>query len=88
MLPPLGAGAGKAYGNGQLSRWRRIVLCPNSRQPVLGRRKLTLNATICRSVINVASICGLYLAAAMLVPAFTDLYFRHDEWRVFALSVY
>lgn len=22
----------------------------------------------------------------MLVPAFTDLYFRHDEWRVFALS--
>jgi trk system potassium uptake protein TrkH len=45
-----------------------------------------LNATICRSVINVASICGLYLAAAMLVPAFTDLYFRHDEWRVFALS--
>lgn len=45
-----------------------------------------MNATICRSVINVASICGLYLAAAMLVPAFTDLYFRHDEWRVFALS--
>jgi trk system potassium uptake protein TrkH len=45
-----------------------------------------LNATICRSVINVASICGLYLAAAMLVPAFTDLYFRYDEWKVFALS--
>jgi len=45
-----------------------------------------LNATIYRSVINIASICGLYLATAMLVPAFTDLYFRHADWKVFALS--
>jgi trk system potassium uptake protein TrkH len=45
-----------------------------------------LNATIYRSAINIAATSGLYLAAAMLVPAFVDLYYGHPDWQVFVLS--
>ena len=45
-----------------------------------------MNATVYRSAINIAAICGLYLAAAMLVPAAVDLYFGHRDWQVFLLS--
>jgi len=45
-----------------------------------------VNATVYRSAINIAAICGLYLAAAMLVPAAVDLYFGHRDWQVFLLS--
>lgn len=45
-----------------------------------------MNATIYRSVINIAAVCGLYLAGAMLLPAFVDLYYRHGDWKVFLLS--
>ena len=47
-----------------------------------------LNATIYRSAINITAICGLYLAAAMFVPAFIDLYYGHRDWQVFALSAF
>ena len=45
-----------------------------------------MNATIYRSAINIAATCGLYLAAAMLVPAFVDIYYGHKDWQVFVLS--
>jgi trk system potassium uptake protein TrkH len=45
-----------------------------------------LNATIYRAVVNIAAICGLYLAAAMLVPALVDIYYGHRDWKVFMLS--
>ena len=47
-----------------------------------------MNATIYRSAINIAAICGLYLSAAMLIPAFIDLYYGHRDWQVFALSAF
>jgi len=45
-----------------------------------------VNATIYHSVINIAATCGLYLAGAMLVPAFVDIYYGHKDWEVFVLS--
>ncbi|HEV7250388.1 MAG TPA: TrkH family potassium uptake protein [Shinella sp.] len=45
-----------------------------------------MNATIYRAVVNIAAICGLYLAAAMLVPALVDIYYGHRDWKVFMLS--
>ena len=45
-----------------------------------------MSATIYRSVINIAAISGLYLAAAMFVPAFADFYYGNRDWQVFVLS--
>ena len=47
-----------------------------------------LNANLFRAAFHVAAICGLYLAAAMLVPALVDLYFRDNHWKVFAISAF
>jgi len=45
-----------------------------------------LNASLLRPAIYIASLCGLYLATAMFVPAMVDLYYGHPDWQVFALS--
>ena len=47
-----------------------------------------LNANLFRAAFHVAAICGLYLAAAMLVPALVDLYFHDNHWQVFAISAF
>jgi len=44
-----------------------------------------LNATLLRSAFYIAAICGIYLAAAMFVPAMADLYYANDDWQVFAI---
>ncbi|MGF9695291.1 TrkH family potassium uptake protein [Rhizobium sp. 0TCS1.26] len=45
-----------------------------------------MNATLFRSSIYIAALCGMYLAAAMFVPAAVDLYYGNPDWRLFALS--
>ena len=45
-----------------------------------------MNPTIYRASLHISALCGLYLSAAMLVPAFVDLYYGHRDWKVFALS--
>ncbi len=45
-----------------------------------------MNASLFRAAIYIAALCGLYLAAAMFVPAMVDLYYGHQDWQVFALS--
>ncbi|TPW33536.1 TrkH family potassium uptake protein [Martelella alba] len=44
-----------------------------------------MNATLFRSALYIAAICGLYLAAAMFVPAMADLYYASPDWQVFAM---
>ncbi|TCT35191.1 TrkH family potassium uptake protein [Martelella mediterranea] len=44
-----------------------------------------MNATLLRSAFYIAAICGLYLAAAMFVPAMADLYYANRDWQVFAI---
>ena len=44
-----------------------------------------MNATLLRSAFYIAAICGIYLAAAMFVPAMVDLYYGNADWQVFAL---
>ncbi|MGV0878696.1 TrkH family potassium uptake protein [Martelella sp. FLE1502] len=44
-----------------------------------------MNATLLRSAFYIAAICGIYLAAAMFVPAMVDLYYANADWQVFAL---
>jgi trk system potassium uptake protein TrkH len=45
-----------------------------------------LNASLFRPALYIAALCGLYLAAAMFLPAMVDLYYGHQDWQVFALS--
>jgi trk system potassium uptake protein TrkH len=45
-----------------------------------------VNATFLRSVIHIASLCGLYLSASMFIPALADLCAGSPEWQVFTLS--
>lgn len=45
-----------------------------------------MNATIYRSAIHIAAVCGLYLSLAMLVPFVVDLYYGHPDWKVFLVS--
>ncbi len=39
-----------------------------------------------RHAVHVSAIFGLYLAAAMLLPAFVDLYAGHEDWKLFVFS--
>ncbi|MCO5734005.1 TrkH family potassium uptake protein [Rhizobium sp. SSA_523] len=45
-----------------------------------------MNANLFRSSIYVAGLCGLYLAAAMFVPALADLYYGNRDWTIFVIS--
>lgn len=45
-----------------------------------------LHSNLFRSVVYIASIFGMYLSAAMFLPAMADLYYRNDDWAVFAAS--
>lgn len=45
-----------------------------------------MNANLFRSSIYIAALCGLYLSAAMLIPAFIDLYYGNPDWEIFVLS--
>lgn len=47
-----------------------------------------MNASQLRSAIYISALCGLYLSTAMLVPAMVDLYYGHNDWRVFAFSAF
>lgn len=47
-----------------------------------------MNASLLRSVVYIAALCGLYLSTAMLVPAMVDLYYGHRDWRVFATCAF
>ncbi|MHC2355557.1 hypothetical protein ACVMB3_005078 [Sinorhizobium meliloti] len=38
--------------------------------------------------IHIAAILGLYLSAAMLIPAMLDLYYGHSDWQVFAAAAF
>ena len=44
-----------------------------------------MNATLFRSVVYIAALCGLYLSTAMLIPAMVDLYYGSDDWSVFTV---
>lgn len=41
-----------------------------------------------RAAIHIASVFAIYLSVAMLLPAAVDLYYGHDDWRVFAFSAF
>jgi trk system potassium uptake protein len=45
-----------------------------------------LNANLFRSSLYIVALCGMYLSAAMFVPAFVDVYYGHRDWHVFAFS--
>jgi trk system potassium uptake protein TrkH len=45
-----------------------------------------LNTNLLRPVIYIASLFGLYLATAMLIPAMLDLYYGSEDWTVFAVG--
>ncbi len=45
-----------------------------------------MNASHFRFAIYIAALCGLYLSTAMMIPALVDLYFGHEDWRIFAFS--
>ncbi|AKI00438.1 Trk-type K+ transport system, membrane component [Hoeflea sp. IMCC20628] len=45
-----------------------------------------MHAQTIRSAVFIASMAGLYLSAAMLVPAAVDFYFDNPDWRVFTVS--
>ncbi len=47
-----------------------------------------MNASIIRPVTYIASLCGLYLATAMFIPAMVDLYYDNRDWQNFALSAF
>lgn len=47
-----------------------------------------VQTSIFRSAVFIASIFGLYLASAMLLPAVVDLYYGKADWQVFALSAF
>ncbi len=47
-----------------------------------------MNSHALRAAIHVSAILGIYLALAMLVPAFIDFYYGNNDWRVFALSAF
>ncbi|MGF0540548.1 TrkH family potassium uptake protein [Agrobacterium sp. ES01] len=47
-----------------------------------------MNASQFRSVIYIASLCGLYLSTAMMIPAMVDLYYGNSDWQIFALSAF
>lgn len=47
-----------------------------------------MNASLFRSIVYIAALCGLYLSTAMLVPAMVDLYYGHSDWRVFATCAF
>ncbi len=45
-----------------------------------------VNTNFIRPVIYIASLCGLYLATAMFIPAMVDLYYGSRDWQNFALA--
>ncbi|WP_157019256.1 TrkH family potassium uptake protein [Mesorhizobium xinjiangense] len=45
-----------------------------------------MQALAVRAAVHIAAIFGIYLSAAMLVPAAVDLYYGNKDWRVFAFS--
>lgn len=45
-----------------------------------------MHAAPVRAAAYVASIFAIYVAAAMLVPAFVDIYYGNDDWSVFLTS--
>ncbi|MDK1386306.1 TrkH family potassium uptake protein [Sinorhizobium sp. 8-89] len=47
-----------------------------------------MNATLFRHAVHIAAILGLYLSAAMLVPALVDLYYGHPDWEIFAVTAF
>lgn len=47
-----------------------------------------LHGQTIRSAVFIASMTGLYLSLAMLVPAAVDFYFGNPDWQVFAVSAF
>ncbi|WP_412049071.1 TrkH family potassium uptake protein [Hoeflea sp. Naph1] len=47
-----------------------------------------MNGHTIRSAVFIASMAGLYLSAAMLIPAGLDFYFGNPDWQVFAISAF
>jgi trk system potassium uptake protein TrkH len=45
-----------------------------------------MNRHAFRAAIHVAAVFAIYLALAMLIPAAVDIYYGHNDWKVFALS--
>ena len=43
-----------------------------------------MNATQLRASLYIAGLCGIYLAAAMFLPAAIDLYYGNRDWQLFA----
>lgn len=42
-----------------------------------------MNATQLRASLYIAGLCGIYLAAAMFLPAAIDLYYGNRDWQLF-----
>jgi trk system potassium uptake protein TrkH len=67
----------------------RYAICERQRQRLFAKQPTEatfLNTNLLRSVMYVASIFGLYMATAMFIPAMADLYYKNNDWSVFALS--
>ncbi len=47
-----------------------------------------MNSSFIRPVVYIASLCGLYLATAMFIPAIVDLYYGSRDWQNFALAAF
>ena len=47
-----------------------------------------MHGQMIRSAVFIASIAGLYLSAAMLVPAAVDFYYANRDWQVFTISAF
>ncbi|RUM98774.1 TrkH family potassium uptake protein [Pseudaminobacter arsenicus] len=45
-----------------------------------------MNRIAIRAAIHVAAVFAIYLSAAMLIPAATDLYYGNNDWQAFGFS--
>ncbi len=55
---------------------------------IIASGKSRLNANLIRHAVHIAAILGLYLSAAMFLPALIDLYYGHPDWQVFAVTAF
>ncbi len=55
-------------------------------QRSIPRGSVAVQSHAIRAAVHVAAVFGMYLSAAMLVPAAVDLYVGQDDWGVFAFS--
>lgn len=45
-----------------------------------------MQSTSVRAAIHIAAVFAIYLSVSMLIPAAVDLYYGHEDWKVFTAS--